>query len=464
MVAYFKNGGHRANAVGLALIAVLGLIAAYASVSMAGTKTGMALALVTTVGPALLYAALTVPLTFPFGIFLAAVPFDGILDTTSGLGTMTRLLGIASVAAMLFYVLRTRKGLEPARPLVVWLLFYLWAAASATWAIDPQTVLLRLSTELQLFAMLIIASIFPVTVRGLRTVIVMAVVGGVAAAIYGIYEFRTTVGIVDTRLFMLSDQRHLNPDHYAAALLLPSALALVMGVSTTSWRVRIGSLGALALLLPAMDLSGSRGAILGLLGIVVYLLVRHPARRQIAAIFGVLVAFVFATSGSAIVQRFAHSVQGGGAGRTDIWKVGWLAFKEHWLFGSGYGNFPLAYDHAFIHVHELMYTGWSRAPHNDLLADAVELGLPGIVLFAGLWIAQFRLVSVVRANEALYPIRLALEASLVGLLIFSMFADILVQKYPWVLFILMVFLRNAALSLRTNETCATPSYRTAVQT
>lgn len=161
-----------------------------------------------------------------------------------------------------------------------------------------------------------------------------------------------------------------------------------------------------------------------------------------------MAAIVVATSGQSLIRRFGESTITGGAGRADIWHVGFLAFKQHWLFGAGYANFPFAYDGAFIQVPELLYTHWHRASHNILLNTAVELGVIGLIFFVCAWIGQFRLLSIVQRDHRLYPLRLALEGSLIGLFIAGLFADIMAMKYAWLPFILIALTRNAILAER----------------
>src|SRR5579864_9530403 len=65
MVAYFRNPVKRTQALALCCIAACGIIAAFVSVILSGTKTGAVLSVGLTVGPALLYAVITAPVAFP---------------------------------------------------------------------------------------------------------------------------------------------------------------------------------------------------------------------------------------------------------------------------------------------------------------------------------------------------------------------------------------------------------------
>lgn len=441
MVGHLLDRNRRANSIALSIVVVCGIIAAYASVQMSGTKTGTALSLLTTIGPALLYAALTVPLAFPFGAYAVLTPFDNILALDQ-FGTLTRLLGLASGAALLFYMLRTRRFGEPHRNLAYWLLLYLWMGASVFWAIDVQSALSLLPTAVALFALYVIIAMFRIDVRGLRTVVGAITCGGVAAAAYGIYLYKTGATFQD-RLWLKTDTGQLNPDHFAAALLLPVCLTLVAVLWTRRPEIRFAGIGALLVMIYALFLTGSRGAMLGVVAVLLYLFVRDRHRWQLAgASLGFAVLGMAATGGS-LLGRWALAAQNGGAGRVSIWQVGWIAFKQNWLFGAGYANFPFAYDRAFMQTFQSFYANWHRASHNIILGTAVELGIIGLALLLFAWWGQFKLLDVIPETDTRYSLRLALESALIGLFVCGMFADVMIEKYLWLAFMLVALTRNA---------------------
>jgi hypothetical protein len=173
-------------------------------------------------------------------------------------------------------------------------------------------------------------------------------------------------------------------------------------------------------------------------------LIRDRHRISLAIVTASLTILALGISGPGYLARWALAQQNGGAGRVAIWKVGWLAFKQNWLFGAGYGNFPFAYDRAFINVFESFYAEWHRASHNILLNAAVELGVIGLVLLLLAWYGQFRLLRFIPEGDVRYPLRLALEGTLIALFVSGLFADIMIEKYVWLAFMLVVLTRNAA--------------------
>lgn len=455
MVGYSRlaQPSRRATVLGLGIVVVLGLVAAYASILLSGTKTGAVLALATTIGPALLYVAIIAPLSFPFGLYAALVPLDGLLGFTQ-VGTITRIVGLAAAGAMLLYMLRTKKAVDPARQTMFWVLFYLWAGASLFWALDPAVSQEMLPTELQLFALYLVAATFPVTMRGLQTIVAIIIASTTAVAAYGVYAYHSG-GISSTRLTLSDTAGGLNPDHYGGAMILPIALAIAALLWSRSLFVRAACCLAIVTMLWAVELTGARGAALALGALFVYLLVRDRTHRiQLATFAAVGCAIVLAATGGSMIARFAEASVSGGSGRMDIWHVGLLAFQRNWLVGAGYNNFPLAFDQSFLQVSQSFFTKWHRASHNILLHTGVELGSIGLILFVLAWVGQFRLATKISAEHMLYPMRLAAEGALIGLFVAGLFADIMTQKYVWLGFMVIALIRNAAIFERKTSTHA----------
>lgn len=449
MVAYLWERSRRANSIALGIVALCALIAAYAGVALSGTKTGFALSLLTTVGPAVLYAAITVPLAFPFGAYAILTPFDSILSIQD-FGTLTRLLGLASGAALLFYMLRTRRFGEADRNVGVWLLLYLWMGASVFWAIDVQSALALLPTAIQLFALYVVVAMFRLDLRGLRIVVGAITLGGVCAAAYGIYLYKSGAADLQNRLWLRTDNAALNPDHFAASLLLPICLVLVAALWSRRTSMRALATVALGVMLGAVFLTGSRGAMLGLGAVLLYLFFRDTHRWRIAGASVLFAVLGVVATGGSIFSRWALATQNGGAGRVSIWQVGWIAFKQNWLFGAGYGNFPFAYDHAFMQTFQSFYANWHRASHNIILGTAVELGIIGLTLLLLAWYGQFKLLAPIAQTDTRYPLRLGLESALIGLFVCGLFADIMIEKYLWLAFMLVTLVRNTSPVERLN--------------
>jgi O-antigen ligase len=426
-------------------IAVAGTVASLTITALAGTKTGLVLGLGCVAGPILGYLAIVAPLVFPFSVFALAVPFDNLLNIAA-FGTATKALAMLSGVAIVVYLIRTRRLVRPSPALFFWCALTLWMTTTAFWAIDQPSLFKLLPTVLQLLTLYAAISLLPTDRRAVRWVAGAAVLGGVIAALYGAYLFHSGIDVSkNNRLWIVvDDETGIDPNHFAAALLLPISLCASAFISARKPLAIVGSAVPLLLLLVGLAESGSRGAALGVPAIFLYFFWRSRQRARLillaVPLFLVTVALSFRTS---IWERFSESVTTGGSNRLPIWNIGLEALKSHWLLGAGFNNFPFAYDQAFMKAHQFEFANWHRAPHDLLLNTAVELGIIGLALMLGAWIAQFRTTRVVPPTDPDYPLRLAVEAAIIATFIAAIFLDVMVFKYVWLTFMLGAILRNA---------------------
>lgn len=442
MVGHVRLAARHSTAAGAAVVALLGLLASYAGVQLAGTRTGAVIAVGAVLGPVLLALSLFSPLVFPFGIYAMLTPFDAVLLVSSA-STVTKILGALSAAALIFYLLRTKRAADPDRSIAMWLLYTLWLTSSIFWAIDTKMSLDLLPTALLLFALYAIVSMVRVQRPTLDTVSRFVMAGGVAASAYALYMYHNGVAIKEDRMWLVSGNVNWNPDHLSASLLLPLAIAIMTCVFGRTLWIRLAGLASIGIMLPTLVLTGARGPELGLLALIAYLIAREPNRAKLAwPVFAVLGIAIVAAAPT-LMDRWSAALSTGGAGRTDIWHVGWEAFKQNWLFGAGFNNFPLAYDRVMLSVFQPQYIGWNRAPHNIIVGNSVELGVIGLVLLLLGWVFQFRALRAIGPDDPRFRMRLLLEGSLIGLFVSGLFADVMLTKYLWLAFMLVSLTRNA---------------------
>ncbi len=224
----------------------------------------------------------------------------------------------------------------------------------------------------------------------------------------------------------------LDPNHVAASLLMPIALTVGALLGMRDVRVRFLALLSLVTMLATVFLTGSRGGLIALAAMMLYIALRTRYRIQILALmaFGGVASLLVPT----VWDRFADKGLQGGSGRLFIWDVGKLAFKDHWLSGAGIGAFPAAYNHELLATFQPVFQGWSRPAHNALLSAAVELGILGAALLVFAW---WRTWQDSRGN-------VVIEAAIFGLAIAAWFLDVLVFKYIWLAFGMAALVKNAA--------------------
>jgi O-antigen ligase len=428
----------------------LGAVAALGITVLAGTKTGVALAVAAVLGPLAAYGAICAPMIFPFTLYVTIVPFDNLLNT-SAFGTVTRLLAILCGASIVLWLIRTRRAIMPDRSVLFWGAVWLWSAISLIWAIDPTFGYVPLLTFAQLLVLYFAVSLVPIDRRTLRIVVAGIIFGSVIAAGYGAYLFGHGMDTLNNRLFLENDNNIVDPNQFAAALVLPIAFALTGLMRARTGRARVIYCIALLAMGAGIAVSGSRGGMLAVAVVLVYITLRARTNLLASGVALALLTSALALN-SDIGSRLATAAPSGGAGRVDIWRVGLVAFREHLWIGAGYSNFSLAYDNAFITVFERYYTHWHRAPHNILLQVGVELGIIGLLIFVAAWFVQFRALRTIKRTYPLYGARIAAEGALIGLFVAGMFLDTMNFKYQWLAFMLVMLIRNAAFApVRTHE-------------
>ncbi|MGD0474486.1 MAG: O-antigen ligase family protein [Candidatus Velthaea sp.] len=382
------------------------------------------------IAPFALYFTLKRPLIFPLGLYIMMVPVDGLL-LNSSTATLTRFVGIATSVALLFHMVIMRRVLVPPKSWAIWGIFMLLASLTGLWTIDPDRTAFTISQLIALYVFFTILALYPADRKDVRIVGALIVASGVLFAAWGLFDYLTGIRF-QGRASVFMGATMLDPNHAAASLLLPVALAVGTLLETRNIWLRLASLVSSGMMVALLFLTGSRGGLIALAVMLLYIAWRTRYRFQILAIMAVggLASLLAPT----VWDRFADKDLGGGSGRLFIWDVARLALKDHWLAGAGVGAFPAAYNHALFSIYQPVFQGWSRPSHNAFLCAFVELGIFGGVLHI---IAWYRSWSDSRGN-------VVIEAAIVGLAIASVFLDVLWFKYIWLAFMMAVLVKNAS--------------------
>jgi O-antigen ligase len=301
-----------------------------------------------------------------------------------------------------------------------------------------------------LILMYAVLSVAPVEYRDLRAICICIVLGGIASSFYGMYLLHDQPSLAGAaenagRLMINVDNRTIDANHFANAMLTPIALCMVALLNSRRVRTILGALFALVVLFSGELMSLSREAMLACLLIFVVTIAFSKRRilgLAIAGITIVLVPIIVPTIG----LRLVDAVKTGGAGRTSIWGVAFSAFQQHPFIGWGAGGGIEAYDINFLKVYSFYPGGWSRATHNTLLQTAIELGIIGFFLILIAYFTTFRQFAGIKRGDPLFDLRIAFTAALIGLGICSMFIDLASYKYFWVLLAAIAQLRTVARS------------------
>ena len=321
-------------------------------------------------------------------LFVFTVPWQNMV-VLPGLGTISKLLGVAAVGATIFHVLVTGKLRRPT--LFHWLgvAFFGWILLSTFWGIAlPLSIQRKVITYVQLLAMIWVIWETTPTRSRLAGMLQAYVMGAYVAAGSTIFNYLTGAAtlIADTRF--AASGFDANDVGMMMALGLPMAwyLASSSRTATQQWLNRayfvVGILGIL--------LTGSRGAMLAslvALSVVPWTLTRMRMGVKIAALVGLLVAGVAAVQivPAASFERLSTTgtelSEGTLTGRVAIWQSGLRALPRRFLHGYGpAGWYPAA---------GAIY-GKIRGPHNTWLSIVVEQGAIGFLLFVSMFVVILR--------------------------------------------------------------------------
>lgn len=381
------------------------------------------------IAPFAILLAIRRPIIFPLGLYVLMVPFDNILGTTT---TITRLVAIGTAATLVLSMVVNRRVLAPPKSWVAWAAYILLASLSALWTIDPKSTSIMLAQMVQLFLFYTILAMYPVERKDVRMLGAIIVAAGTLSATIGLASYIGGYRTQENRLSIELGGLVLDPNHIAAALLLPLALAIGTLILSRDLWLRVCSAAATVTMVVALFLTGSRGGLIALAVMLLYLAWKTRYRLQILGLMAVFgVASLFEPT---VWERFADKGLTGGSGRIFIWDVGRSAFKDHWLNGAGIGAFPSAYNHSLLTTFQPLFQGWSRPAHNALLSSAVELGILGAVLLVYAW---WRSWSDAKGN-------VVIEAAIIGLAVAAWFLDVLSLKYVWLVFTMAALVKNAA--------------------
>ncbi len=386
----------------------------------------------------------------PFGSGLSVPGLSG------PFGSPSSVLGLLLIFSLGYRFLAGSGRLLEAPPaLGVWLLFLAYAGLSVVWSVDSGLTVAGCLVFAGLLALYFVVRVQPVTAAQLSRTASALVLGGVLASLYGLGQAVTgTLPTSDTGVARLGGDL-IDPNHTAAALILPLVLALTRLMQAGHPRRRAVAGAAVAVMLAADVITGSRSGILGAAAAigVVALTSRHRARIVVglSVVIAVLVG-VFALTPLNPPGRLSSEST---SGRIDIWRVGLEACTQYCATGSGWNTFGIVYAETLPRVLEARVSprGTNFQPHNILLLLLIETGLPGLTLGAAgigfILLEAWRLPAQLRGPPL---------GAFVGLLVTGMFIGNLEFKYWWMVPVYIGLVHTVAAGVPKDEQASPPGW------
>ena len=382
-----------------------------------------------------------------FFIWSAILPFDNILKI-GDFGTVTKYLGLIVVMAVIADRVVTGHGyiIKPSSGSIVWGFFALLSVASLVWSASPGKSLNTLRTLVSLYGMYLVVSVTPWKEKSLDRLASYIIAGGVAASIISIYLFLSGEAYLTARAsLVIGEQRLADPNHFGTSLILPFIFSLNKYFRE---RPRAFTLAECGVILTAIVLTGSRGAVAGVICAVLFLIwneKRMKPRQLVLLATAVMVFLLFLDhiAPEQLLMRYTFDsiLESQGSGRFGIWYFALEAFKKHPLIGWGYGTFSYLASGG-ISANVTLPPSIGAMPHNIYLQALTELGVLGFSLLLVALILHFhRALGFAKKN----PFYRASTAALVGIAVSSFTLHTFGHKYFWLIQML------CALSLTSSQ-------------
>ncbi|HSU13291.1 O-antigen ligase family protein [Longimicrobium sp.] len=204
--------------------------------------------------------------------------------------------------------------------------------------------------------------------------------------------------------------------------------------------------------------SSSRGAILGLAAVALWMLLKSRYRAR--ALVGTVVLTLFVLYILPPEQKARLDSMGEdqtSVSRKDYWKHGREIMAENPVMGIGYANWPDWYEANY---------GFRALPHNIFIQAGAEMGYTGLLGLAGLIGATLVVNRKTRkiaktlpgagGNRFLHDSAHGLDGAMIGFLASGMFVTVLYYPFFWINLALTVALHNATLDAERRARLTAP--------
>jgi len=246
-----------------------------------------------------------------------------------------------------------------------------------------------------------------------------------------------------------------DPNYYALSTIISMPIVYYLLRTTTRSFLRLGLYGILSFYCVGLVLSLSRGAFVGLAGMILTAFILSQRKSKAFITIAVIIVLGLQLAPDRLWERFSQTrvveeetVYGTAASTTRRWhlvKAGLGMMAEHPLKGVGLGQFKawsLFYEPAL---------GYAGVAHNTYIEVGAELGLPALLLFLGIiWHTYRDLLRMRRKykyerDRDLWLLFTSLTVSLTGFVIGGSFISGENTKLFWLVVFLTIALRRCVL-------------------
>jgi len=365
--------------------------------------------------------------TYGFIVYILLIPFEAIMAThivvvvsyATIVATITSLL-------VLIYLLFKPKLLRLTKTAFTWVAFFLWAGLSIYWSIDRSSSIYNyIFISKHLFFLLIICS-YPFCYSEKRVIRHAIILSGILLSATVFFTTFKVGGITTfVRATISNGYYKADPNQLASTLLLPISFLIVDFAEMKKFNI-LDFIAAI-ILFATLVYTGSRGAFVALLAVMITLIIsylKYPKRKKaiLALVFSLsILALVISLLNPKLLTRFAkiNELDRYSANRLPIWKDSFNLWKEKPLAGYGFGTFKTV---------PIMKAKGIKTAHNIFIQALVEGGIISFLLL----IAAVIPTVTIKGNNGFSR---AAKASAVGIFISSLFLFTMNYDYFWLVII-----------------------------
>ena len=323
--------------------------------------------------------------------------------------TVSKMFGLlAAIVSVHKFILK--KGIPVRDPSFKWIFgFLFWALITVSYAQDPETSIIRWISLLFIWSMPALVLMHITKESYFRWILKLIIVGGIILTIFVFqggakaamegYERVTVVSVIGGDAADVSETSRI--------LAIGIFAAIFLFLSTRNLIGKVILFGVMILFIVGVIFTESRACYVGIpFSIVASLLMWGSGKMRQRTIFVLaillLCGFVFLVGdsldlwgSSGLQERFESIFEGkdtDGGARIIFWNVYLQEFVRTTFMGNGLNM--TCYSRSMVHA-----MGTPKAAHNDLISIAGDLGIVGVVLFAGLHLQLFCRIRQMRSSD-----------------------------------------------------------------
>ncbi len=340
------------------------------------------------------------------------------------------------------------------------LLFWLLVLISYTYALNPTRSIEYIwkSTALFLIYFVFFLDVFK-TKKDFKWIFRSVIISLFVLSIMGLYFYIANfeiiiMGLMEEKVARTTSLMN-DPNHYALALITMLPFPIYYFANTKSKLLKVVLIIGTLLVLFSIFVTFSRGALVSLFIMILYMLYRERRIKHVFLILTgiLLVILVFLWFFPIFFEHFVQRVELLSNGidysvsqRFLVLKGGINMFLNHPFFGVGAGNF-IVYSPGYIFLTKPKYA------HNNYLEIGAEMGIVGISLFILIIVMTFinlrksQILFFIGRRHDFYRMSKAVELGFVGLLIGSLFLSRPNDPYFWSVIAFSIILNKLSTNL-----------------